>query len=251
MELFLFKLTATPLVMAIATWLSRRFGVGVGGWLAGLPLTSGPVSVFLALQHAPQFAADAALGTMSGSASASIFCVVYAFASRRFRWAPSLALGLLGFLGMTLIWKQLSLPLVPLYIVILGMILAALGITPRATGPQVALAPPRWDMPLRIVLATGFVLALTAASETLGATWSGLISPIPIYASLMTAFAHAQLGPDGALRVLRGVLLGAFAFATFFLIVGATVTLLPLWLSYTIASLAAVLINGALFNRAR
>ena len=67
----------------------------------------------------------------------------------------------------------------------------------------------------------------------------------------MTAFAHAQQGPDGALRVLRGVLLGTFAFATFFLIVGATVTLLPLWLSYAIASLAAGLINGAMFNRAR
>ncbi|MBP8242711.1 MAG: hypothetical protein KAX36_10045, partial [Thermoflexales bacterium] len=107
MDLLLYKLITTPIVMALATWISRRLGVGVGGWIAGLPVTSGPVSIFLALQHSPQFAADAALGTMSGSASASVFCVIYAFVARRARWPAALALGLLGFLGMTLVWKQI------------------------------------------------------------------------------------------------------------------------------------------------
>jgi len=250
-DLLLYKLITTPIVMALATWISRRLGVGVGGWIAGLPVTSGPVSIFLALQHSPQFAADAALGTMSGSASASVFCVIYAFVARRARWPAALGMGLLGFLGMTLVWKQLTLPVLPLYLLILAVILLALRITPRPQAAQAVVIAPAWDIPLRVVLATAFVLALTGASDVLGATWSGLISPIPLYASLMVTFAHAQHGTDGALRVLRGVLLGTFAFASFFLVVGATVTVWPLWLVYTLASLAAMVINGAMFNLAR
>jgi len=36
-ELLLYKLITTPIVLALATWISRRFGVGVGGWIAGSP----------------------------------------------------------------------------------------------------------------------------------------------------------------------------------------------------------------------
>ena len=104
---------------------------------------------------------------------------------------------------------------------------------------------------LRMALATGFVLLLTSASDVLGATWSGLVSPIPIYSTLMVTFAHVQQGADGALRVLRGVLLGTFAFATFFLIVGSAVTAWPLWMVYALAAVAAMLINGAVFQLAR
>ena len=152
---------------------------------------------------------------------------------------------------MTLLWKQMALPLVPLYIAINAVILIALRITPKPQRAAVPINPPWWDIPLRMALATGFVLLLTSASDVLGATWSGLVSPIPIYSTLMVTFAHVQQGADGALRVLRGVLLGTFAFATFFLIVGSAVTAWPLWMVYALAAVAAMLINGAVFQLAR
>ena len=46
MAIFL-KLLLTPVLIAIATLASRRYGPAFGGWLAGLPLVSGPVSIFL------------------------------------------------------------------------------------------------------------------------------------------------------------------------------------------------------------
>ena len=56
-EVFALKLVVTPLFIAATTLVARRWGPGVGGWLAGFPLTSAPVSVFLALEQGPDFAA--------------------------------------------------------------------------------------------------------------------------------------------------------------------------------------------------
>jgi len=40
------KLTITPFLILAASLASRRWGEAVGGWLVGLPLTSGPVAFF-------------------------------------------------------------------------------------------------------------------------------------------------------------------------------------------------------------
>ena len=54
------KLVLTPLLIAAASLAQRKWGGLAGGLIAGLPLTSAPVSVFLALEHGPAFAAHAA-----------------------------------------------------------------------------------------------------------------------------------------------------------------------------------------------
>ena len=50
MDLLALKLTFAPILLAAATLAVRRWGEIVGGLLVGLPLTSGPISVFLALE---------------------------------------------------------------------------------------------------------------------------------------------------------------------------------------------------------
>src|SRR5262249_1129973 len=71
------KLVLTPLLISAVTLAGRRWGPGVSGWLAGLPLTSGPVSVFLAVEQGPQFAMRAALGTLAGLAAVAAFALSY------------------------------------------------------------------------------------------------------------------------------------------------------------------------------
>src|SRR5712692_1697596 len=68
-EIFILKLVVTPVLIAAATLVARRWGPGVGGWLAGFPLTSAPVSVFLALEQGPDFAA-AGLGVFAACLAA-------------------------------------------------------------------------------------------------------------------------------------------------------------------------------------
>jgi hypothetical protein len=70
-----------------------------------------------------------------------------------------------------------------------------------------------------MIVATLFVVGLTEASEHLGPHLTGLLSPFPLYATILAAFAHAFEGPPAAIRVLKGMVQGLFSFAVFFLIV--------------------------------
>jgi len=74
-----------------------------------------------------------------------------------------------------------------------------------------------------MVTATVLVLALTSAAEWLGPQLSGLISTFPLFAGVLTVFAHHALGKTAAINVLRGLLLGLFSFAAFFVALVATI----------------------------
>ncbi len=57
--IFLLKLLLVPTFIGIVSLAGRRWGPTVSGWLVGLPLTSGPVAFFLALEQGNVFAAQA------------------------------------------------------------------------------------------------------------------------------------------------------------------------------------------------
>ena len=65
MTVFLFKLIVTPIFIGSVTLAGRRWGPAFSGLLMGLPLTSGPISIFLALQYGPAFAARAVVGNLA------------------------------------------------------------------------------------------------------------------------------------------------------------------------------------------
>jgi hypothetical protein len=75
-----------------------------------------------------------------------------------------------------------------------------------------------------MVVTTVLVLVITGAPQTLGPRLSGLLATFPIYAAILTVFAHHHDGPGSAVQVLRGLLLGLFAFTGFFLTLGAMIT---------------------------
>jgi hypothetical protein len=252
-KILLLKLVTTPALIAAATVAARRFGAGVGGWLAGMPLTSGPVSVFLALEQGPAFAAQAAVGTLLGLIAVTAFCVAYGRAAGRLGWAPSTLAGLLAFIVVTalLAHRALSLPLA--FGAVLASLVAGTGLIRSSRSPAYVGAP-RWDLPLRMAAATLVVVTLTALASTLGPRLSGFVSTVPVFAGTMAAFSHRLAGARAAAQLLRGVVVGSFAFAAFFLVVGLAVERLGLVGTYTLATTAAAAINAAallLIERAR
>jgi len=244
-EILVLKLVVTPLLVAAATLVARRWGPGVGGWLAGFPLTSAPVSVFLALEQGPDFAAGAAVGTLLGLTALGVFCLAYGRAARRVGWAGSALWGLAVFgLSLALLGAvPASLPAAfVLVCVTLGVVATLLTVTtPGARGVK----PPAWDLPLRMTVATAVVLLLTAVARHLGPTTSGLLSPVPVFLLVLAVFAQRSQGPDASIRVLRGGVIGSFAFAVFFLVVGALLGVLGIGATYSLASLGALVVNGA------
>ena len=79
--LLLLKLTLAPLLVAIATIVARRWGHGIGGVVVGLPLSSGPIFLFLAIDQGLDFAERATLGILFGLVGLAGFALVYAAVS--------------------------------------------------------------------------------------------------------------------------------------------------------------------------
>jgi len=248
MTLGLLKLVLTPLMIAMPTLAARRWGPIIGGLLVGLPLTSGPVSVFLAIEQGREFAAQAAHSAMLGSLAVTVFCVTYARGAGGFAWPGALALALTGYALMFLLLSRLTLSL----FAAMALVLSLTGIALRVVKPVKKSIPPpvpaHWDLPFRMIAATAIVLAITAASSHLGPRLSGLLSSVPVFVCVMSVFSHRLQNAAAAQQLLRGIILANFAFMAFYLVVSVTIRSLPLPLVYTLASIAAIAINWAVYR---
>jgi hypothetical protein len=94
-QLLLIKLLLTPVLMIAVSWSARRWGPGIGGLLAGLPLTSGPISIYLWVEQGPKFAATAASSSLLSLTPVAIFSIVYGRLAQRWPM-PACALCGLG-----------------------------------------------------------------------------------------------------------------------------------------------------------
>ena len=239
------KLVLTPVLVGAASLAGRRWGSAVGGWLVGIPFTSAPIALFLALDPGPRFAAEAATGIMAGVASQATFCLAYSWAAQRAGWAPSLLVATIGFAAATAVLNLFVAPAQSLFVVMILVLVVSLFLMPgEATPPTGQIDFPRWDLPARMVVATAFVVGLTAAAPVLGARLAGLLAPFPLYGSVLAGFAHRIQGAEQAVAVLRGLLLGLFAFASFFLTLAL---MLPtgIGVAFVWATLVGLIVQGA------
>jgi lysylphosphatidylglycerol synthetase-like protein (DUF2156 family) len=160
-----FKLILTPFFICVVTLAGRRWGPTVSGLLIGLPLTSGPISVFLALQYGNAFAARAATGNMVGQVSVCLFCLAYFLSSQKLNWIFSAAAALLSFLVATFVFDRFVWALLPASILLGCVILVFSRLMPKRIDTANVAIPPRWDLPARMVIATTFILVLTEISR--------------------------------------------------------------------------------------
>jgi hypothetical protein len=240
------KLALTPILIGTATLAARRWGPTIGGWLVGLPLTSGPVSVFLALEQGRPFTAIAARASILGLVGVAAFCVAYARAAARFGPALCLPAGFAAYAAATVAARYVDAGAWGTFLIVCAVLAVSLALMPRVPRKLQDKEPaPWWDLPLRILAATAMVLLITTAASALGPTWSGLLSPFPVFSSVLAAFAHYLSGPAAAARLQRGVVIGIFSFAAFFLVVTLLVEEQSLVATYTCAAAAAAAVNGS------
>jgi len=245
------KLVATPALIGTATLVGRRWGQSIGGWLVGLPLTTGPVAFFIALEQGTAFGAAAAAGSLGGAVAEAAFAVVYGRSASRSGWLPSLLAGSLAYAAVAAVLQGLGPGPVLLFGVAVVALIVSLRLIPSETPGAVSAPPPRWDVPARMVLATAVVLALTALAPRLGATLSGLLATYPLFAAILTAFGHRLQGAGAAVSVLRGLLFGLFSFVAFCLVLALGLVPLGIAGAFAAAIVVALLVQGASLWRLR
>jgi len=84
-----------------------------------------------------------------------------------------------------------------------------------ATAAALPQIHPPFDLALRGACAVVPVVSVTAAARLLGPHLSGLVAAFPVITPVLAAFTLAQHGPLEAVRLLRGMTIGFFAYALF------------------------------------
>jgi hypothetical protein len=238
------KLVVTPALIGAATLAGRRWGQPIGGWLVGLPLTTGPVAFFIALDHGEPFAAAAVVGSLAGAVAEVAFSLAYGWSALRRSWPTALLAGTAAYAAVAALVQGLALGAVVLFVLVIAALALSLRLMPRGAPGSAPVVAPRWDLPARMVLATTVVLVLTALAPRLGARLSGLLATYPLFAAILTAFGHRQEGAGAAIGVLRGLLFGLFSFAGFCLVLAVGLVPLGIAGAFTAAIAVALLAQG-------
>ncbi len=247
MDTLLLKLIVTPAIIGTASLAGRRWGHSISGWLIALPLTTGPITLFLALSHGPAFAATSAAATLAGGMSQAAFVTAYSQLAWHWKWPATLSAAVLSFALFTLVLQRVMIPLIPLCAAVLLVFALVLRALPRQKddreGAEESL-PPRWDIPLRMTIATVFVVLITGFAPSVGPRLTGLLAPFPLFTATLAAFAQHQHGPAAAIKVLRGLLLGLFSYASFFFVLAWLLVPAGIGIAFAIAIVVMLTLQG-------
>lgn len=251
--LLLLKLTLVPLVLAGVTLAGRRFGPGMAGRLAGLPVVAGPIVLLLAHEQGAGFAQAAATGAIAAIAALLAFGVVYSHLARHRAWPLALS----GALGAWLLAALALLALPPTLLAALAAAGAALLLTPRllpATAPTAPTAPTTpttptagEDLRWRMLAGALLTLTVTGVAAVVGDSASGLLAAFPVLGSVLAVSTHRARGAAAVATLYRGMVRGFRVFAAFFLVLALglpqlgllTTTALALATAWGVAALAA------------
>jgi hypothetical protein len=90
-----------------------------------------------------------------------------------------------------------------------------------------------------MLVASALVVALTSAAPLLGARLAGMLATFPVFATVLIVFVHRAQGQEAAQRLLRGLLLGLFAYSGLFLVIALIIERTGILASFVLASVVA------------
>lgn len=243
------KLFLVPGLIYAVTIAGRRWGPVVAGWLSAFPIVSGPILLAVTLEQGAPFGADAAAGTLLAVIAILVFSLVYAWASGWFGVAGSMSCAL-GVYGATVAGLQsIHFPLgVCFAMVLCGLLIARRCFPPLPARPQRLVQPAmsassREDLPWRMISGALLVVLVTWAAPRLGARLSGFLAMFPVMSTVLVGFSHHYSGRVFAVSLLRGMILGYFAFATFCLVVALLLREQAVVLAFSTALLCALVVQ--------
>lgn len=97
------KIAAAVIVVAAASRATERAGPFLGAMIATIPVSTGPIYVFLAIDHGAAFVSESARMSVAATAAIAAFVAAHALATRRFATAGSLALATLAWFTAALL----------------------------------------------------------------------------------------------------------------------------------------------------
>ena len=242
--MLLLKLLLVPSFLVLVTLIGKRWGPGVAGCLSGFPFSAGPILFIVALEQGPVFTASAATASLSAVFSTIAFCAAYAHASLRFDWGCSLLIACL-----TWCFAVVLLACIPIHLfgVALSVALLSLLVAPRIFPKRKTDFPARPFSSVELVVRAGagatLTLIVSFSAETIGTSWSGLLTTYPVIGTVMATFSHYKYGPEFVTVLLRAMATGLYSLAAFFLVSALSLAQWGTALGFIAASVCALLVQ--------
>lgn len=212
-----------------------------------IPIVAGPILLIIALEHGGTFAAQAATAATAANVALAVFALALIVMVDRWPWWAAMVMAWAAVLLTDLGLAQIS---VPAWVALVAALLALHGVQAvlrrRPDGSVTATRLPWWDLPARAAATAVLVFTVTGAAAVVGPQLSGVLAPFPIALSVVCAFAAAQTGRVGVIGLLRGIVPGLDGFALFCFVLAITLDRIPVWASFTLATVANVALALAL-----
>jgi hypothetical protein len=218
----LLRLALVPAAVWLASLAARRWGHAVSGYLGGMPLIGGPITLFLALDHGAEFGARSALFTLAAVSCQAAHLLAFGHAGRATgRWWIALPAGWLAFAIVAAAVAQATWNPVGAALAAACGLLLANRLLPHLPAPRGLPAIPRIELYLRLAAAVALAAFIFWSAPRFGPVVSGILLSLPITGSIMPPFTLALYGPGAMARLLRGFGVGLAGFASFFAVVAA------------------------------
>ena len=236
------KMAVSALLVSVATIIAERLGAVAGALVATLPVSAGPVYVFLALDHDAAFISASAVASLALNTATAISITVYVLtAQRRSLWI-SISLAIT-------VWLAVTLALVPVHWTalsasVLNLVVFALCAWIVKPYGRVAMPPTirRWyDFVMRAGMAALLVGAVVTPSFRIGPTGSGVLAVFPVIYTSIMLILHRRVGGPATAAVLANAVFGLAGFGAALL----TLHLAAVPLGSTLALIAALSVSVA------
>ena len=239
------KLFLVPSLIYFVTLAGRRWGPAVAGWLSAFPIVAGPILLAISLEQGTGFAATAAESTLMAVLAMIAFSLAYAWSSARLGVAGAMPIALGAWALAVAALQSVQLPLPFAAIAVIAALLAAPRLFPVLPHVQAEAPAARngRDLPWRMLAGAVLVMSVSAAAAGLGPRLSGFFAMFPVMGTVLVGFTHVQAGRHSAVQLLRGMILGYFAFAAFCLAIALLLRAQPVAASFFCAFVFALTIQ--------
>jgi hypothetical protein len=207
------KMAITAIFVTVATIVAERLGAMVGALVATLPVSAGPVYVFLALDHDPTFISSSALASLALNAATAIYVTVYVLiAQRRSMWL-SVSLAFAMWLTAVLVlspvrWNVWSAFILNFFVFSVCVFI----VQPFCLIRMPPTTRPWYDFVIRASLAASLVGAVVTLSFRIGPTGSGVLAVFPVIYTSIMVILHYRVGGPATAAVLANAVPGLAGF---------------------------------------
>jgi hypothetical protein len=226
------RMVVTAAFLLAATVTAERAGPLVGGLVATLPISAGPIYIFLAIDHGAHFVGVSALGSLVSNGVNIVFALTYALLAQKRSLTVSLSGAFVLWIGLN--WLTGFIPwtltgAIAFNVVVLALALWLSASLRHVRSPQVKA---RWhDLLMRAAMVALLVGIVVTLSYHIGPTASGNLAVFPIVLTSIILILHRRVGGPATAAVLANAVIGLGGFG----VACATLNLTADWLGAVLA----------------